>query len=373
MKTEEWSNMGKYNPFNSWKNLIHADKYEAILDRKISSPIIVNYDLTNLCNYNCNFCMFANRDRTDMTGKKYRSNKASLPKGYSLLLPKMWKDWGAKAVCLGGGGDPTMHPDFYPMIKKIKKQNLDLGIPSNGYLINKEQNWTDINENCTWIGFSIDAGNEKDYTITKGVPKEYFKQVIHNLEGLASTKKLLCTKLDIGYKFLIEETNYKSIYEAIKIASEIGCNTIQIRPSINPHQVQLFQKHGKKIWEQIQKGREDHERKDFLVMGVQHKFKSNMEKKLDFKKCRATMLSSTWCADGNVYLCTDTRGNSWALLGQHYPDPQNFINNVWGSKEHWDIVDKINHKDNCDRCTLCAQNEFFENVFIEDKMEKNLI
>jgi len=84
-----------------------------------------------------------------------------------------------------------------------------------------------------------------------------------------------------------------------------------------------------------------------------------MGKKLDFEKCRATMLTTTWCADGKVYLCTDTRGNSWAYLANHYPNPKEFIK-FWGSKEHWDIVDKINFNANCDRCTLAPQNEFFE-------------
>jgi len=316
--------------------------------------------------------MFANRDRTDPTGKEFRSSKAHLPEGYSLHLPKLWKDWGVKAVCLSGGGDPTMHPDMYKMMKEIKRNELDLGMPSNGYLINDKQKWTDINNSCKWIGFSIDAGNEEDYAKTKGVPGKWYNKVLNNLQGLAETKKNLESKLNIGYKFLIEPTNYNSIYNAIKNASEVDCNTIQIRPSINPEQVKLFTEHGDEIWSQVEQGREDYENETFKVMGVQHKFKPNMEKKHDFEKCRATMLTTTWCADGNVYLCTDTRGNPWALLGQHYPDPKKFINS-WGSKEHWDIVNKINFKDKCDRCTLTAQNEYFEKIFINDLMEKNLI
>ena len=107
-------------------------------------------------------------------------------------------------------------------------------------------------------------------------------------------------------------------------------------------------------------------------MGVTHKFKPNFDKKHNFELCRATMLTSTWCANGEVYLCTDTRGNPWAHMASHFPDPQSVID-FWGSKEHWDIVDKIDFTNKCDRCTLTAQNEYFEQVFIEDKMERNLI
>ena len=107
--TKEWGN--KYNPFNSWKDLVHAAHFEAIIKKKALPPIIVNFDLTNKCNYNCRFCMFANRERTDPSGKSFRGNNSSLPIGYALTLPKLWKEWGVKAVCVGGGGDPTMHPD----------------------------------------------------------------------------------------------------------------------------------------------------------------------------------------------------------------------------------------------------------------------
>lgn len=367
---KEWSTI--YNPFNSIKNLVHAKNFEAIIDRKkILPPIVVNFDLTNVCNYNCSFCMFANRDRTDKTGKDFRASNASLEKGYALKLPRLWKRWGVKAVCLGGGGDPTCHPDLYKMMKEIKKYGLDIGMPSNGYLINSPEHWKTINECCKWIGFSIDAGCKDDYAKTKGVSKEWFNVIINNLRNIAETKKAMGTKLNVGYKFLIEPTNYTSIYKAIKLAHNIGCNTIQIRPSINPNQKLLFKEHGAEIFNQIGRGRKEFEDENFKVMGITHKFTPSMEKKHDFNLCRATMLTTTWCADGKVYLCTDTRGNKWAYLGDHYPNPKKFIK-FWGSKQHWDIVDKIDFK-KCDRCTLCFQNEAFEKIFIEDKMERNLI
>jgi len=365
---KEWSN--KFNPFNSWKNLVHSKHFKSILNRKALPPININFDMTNICNYNCRFCMFANRKRTDKTGAKFRNNE-SLDTKYILSLPKLWKKWGVKATCIGGGGDPTCHPACTRMLMECKKQGLDIGFVTNGFLCNDIPWWLIICQTCKFVGFSIDAGNEEDYAKVKGVPAEQFYQVMRNIVSIAKTKKVLNSKVNIGFKFLIDDKNYKSIYQAIKLASEIGCNTIQVRPAISPTQVKLFKEHGKEIWNQVKRGRK-FERDDFKVMGVTHKFNPDFSKKHAFKKCRATMLTTTWCADGKVYMCTDTRGNPWAYLADHYPNPKKFIKKYWGSKDHWDKVDKINLK-KCDRCTLCAQNEFFENVFIDDKMEKNLI
>ena len=84
------------------------------------------------------------------------------------------------------------------------------------------------------------------------------------------------------------------------------------------------------------------------------------------------MLTTTWCADGRGYMCTDTRGNPWAYLADHYPNPKKFIK-YWGSKDHFNKVNKINFHKNCDRCTLSPYNEMFEKVFIEGQMDRNLI
>lgn len=364
----EW--LDKYNPFNSWKVLTHSKNFEAILKNKPIPPIVVNFDLTNKCNYNCNFCMFANRKRTDQTGQWFREGNQDLPKGYALKLPKIWKEWGVKSVCLAGGGEPSIHPDCKEFIKECNKQGLELGFVTNGYLVNDEDWWKVVAKNCKFIGFSVDAGNEDDYSKSKGVPKGYFEKVLNNIVGVANAKRKFKTKVQIGFKYLLDEFNYNSIYKAAEIASQIGVNHFQFRPAIDPN-YKFFQGKIDMIWGQIEAAQKDFENKNFKVFGVKHKFNKDLSKKHCFNKCRANMLTTTWCANGKVYMCTDTRGNPWSYLVDHYPDPMKVIE-YWGSKDHLEKVSRIDHK-NCDRCTLTAYNEMFENVFIEDKMDRNLI
>jgi len=128
--SNEWSS--PYNPFNSMKALTHAKNFEAILEENPLPPIVVNFDLTNKCNYNCRFCMFSeNRERADKTGELFREGRESLPEAYALTLPKLWKDWGVKAVCLAGGGEPTLHSDYLPFIKEC------IFIVNDGYRMDK--------------------------------------------------------------------------------------------------------------------------------------------------------------------------------------------------------------------------------------------
>ena len=362
--TKEWND--KYNPFNSWKALTHSAHFEAILAGKPLPPIVINMDLTNKCNYNCRFCMFANRERADPTGKSFRGDNSSLQKGYALTLPKLWKRWGAKAVCLAGGGEPSLHPDCLEFIRECGKNKLELGFVTNGYLVNNKKWWKTINQNCKFVGFSMDAGNKEDYAKVKGVKPEQFNETIKNIRGIVKTKG----NVQVGFKFLLDRYNQTSIYQAARIARNIGCNHFQFRPAIDNYV--YSREEIENIWKQISTAQEHFDSDTYKVIGVQHKFNLNLSKKHKFNCCRATMLTSTWAADGRVYLCTDTRGNLWADLINHYPNPEKVIE-FWGSRKHWDKVHKINFKQNCDRCTLTAYNEFFEQVFIKDKMDRWLI
>lgn len=364
----EWLN--QYNPFNSMKALTHAQHFEAILAGKPLPPIVVNFDMTNKCNYNCRFCMFGGRKRADETSESYRYNKRELTSEYIATLPKIWKDWGIKAECVGGGGDPTMHPYCLDHIVDSASQGIDVGLVTNGYLVNSPKWWDILVTHTKWTGFSIDAGTPEDYAVEKGVPAKYFTKILDNLKGLSAAKKRLNAKCNIGYKFLIDDKNQNSIFQAAELAKMCGCNTIQYRPAINDYKYNVLELN--RISEQISDAQKFLEDDNFHVYGVTHKFNPDFSKKHKFGKCRATMLTTTWCADGGVYLCTDSRGNPWAKIGEHYPDPKEFIK-TWGSPEHYAQVDKIDFKNKCDRCTLSAPNEMFEQVFMEDRMERNLV
>ena len=73
----------------------------------------------------------------------------------------------------------------------MKKNDIQLGFVTNGFLVNNDKWWKTINESCRFIGVSMDAGNENDYHVTKGVPKEWFHVVINNLKNIAATKENL--------------------------------------------------------------------------------------------------------------------------------------------------------------------------------------
>ena len=80
------------------------------------SPIRLEVDPTNRCNFRCGMCY--NSD-----SRKANPNEVSLGV-YEGLVRKMRSSNDVVAVSISGGGEPTFHPD----IKKMLSFNLDLGV-----------------------------------------------------------------------------------------------------------------------------------------------------------------------------------------------------------------------------------------------------
>ena len=57
LKLKEWTFQKRWNPFNSYKLLVHVDRWREIRrNRPVPPPVLITVDPTNVCNYNCTWC-----------------------------------------------------------------------------------------------------------------------------------------------------------------------------------------------------------------------------------------------------------------------------------------------------------------------------
>lgn len=264
--------------------------------------------------------------------------------------------WNTKAVCIGGGGESLLNNNTHYLINELNKNNIKIGIVTNGLLLDK---YTEEAKKCEWIGISVDAATPETFAKMKGIDGSNFYKVLNNIDSLAE-KNIT----EVGYKYLIHPNNYNEIYESAKIAKDIGCNLIHIRPGGNP----WFQDIGYEFTdEMIDEALKQMERaqnlnsSNFKVYGITHKFNKTWAAAKSFKECWGAYTACFVAPNGTVGLCCDRRGDSTLSLGSIY-DPS-----CWGSQKHIDMVKSINTQE-CPRCTLSHINEVFENVIIEDKM-----
>ncbi len=367
---EEWTD--EFNPFNSAKLWAQYYRWKEIQEGNVlPAPALVTIDPTNICNLKCIWC---NADYIQNKNPKSLSPQA-LDK-IADFLP-YWSDnskWeNVEAVCIAGGGEPLMNKYTGNLIKRLKQNNVEPGIVTNGTFIDKN---LEALTDCTWVGVSVDAGTPEVYKKLKG--KNLFTKVIDNIQKLTSIQE--GTELGepgkgpgVSYKFLMHPENISDIYSAAKLAKEIGCKNFHLRPYGVPWDKIKLEKDKESFrsfsYGDIEEFRRQFneasklEDENFNVFGITHKFDGDLKRTHRFDKCRAVFMTSVFepPTDKNALfdlgLCCDRRGDPQLTI-ENIKDVEE-IKKFWGSKDHWDRAKKIK-VGTCPRCTYQPHNLFYE-------------
>ena len=205
--------------------------------------------------------------------------------------------------------------------------------------------------NCRWVGVSVDAGTRETFEKVHGV--DCFDKVIENLRLLTKIKNETGSKIDIAYKFLINPINWKDLYEACKLAKEIGIRDFHARPvdlERKDFQAAMNLNYDMEaIHELFQKCHDLEEGDEFRVFTVMHKYSPDFRVIHTFRNCSSSPLMIQCCADGNVYVCADHRLEPRFKLCSHHPEPIEILN-FWGGDRHREILKSIKVSDECARC-----------------------
>ena len=343
--------MSDFNAFNKFKGLLHREHFENINSGNFLPPYCVCTDPSNMCNQNCVYCN-SNQYR--------RKSPGVMTKKHLLNLASFYKDWRIQSTIIEGGGEPLINTNTMCFIDQCQMYDIEVGIITNGVLINKSM--FNSLSGIRFIGISFDASNKKTYKAIRGT--DDFNAVVGNVTELNKHKK----SVDVNLKMLIQEHNYTEIYDFAKLAKEMGCNGAHIKPVAYenlPIKKYDLSQHTKEINEGILKAKEL-ESNTFEVHAVMYKFGDTLEHKVKFNKCTSTPIGGVFGADGNFWLCYNMRGINGFKLGSHNPDPYN-IKRLWGGNYHKSLINDIDIG-KCMRCGLTGYNEISENCIKQDKL-----
>jgi hypothetical protein len=173
--------------FTSNKIFAHHDKLSQYFDpeeKKKMGPITVEMHPSTYCNHSCPGCIYGVRNLSPC--QKHNFDMKLLPE----LIEDM-KELGVKGVNLSGGGEPLMHPNCDSIIKQLKKAGFDVGLITNGALLDKPADIENVLDNCLWVRFSVDAGSDEVYKETHGHVADFDKTVdiIKNVVGTRNMNK----------------------------------------------------------------------------------------------------------------------------------------------------------------------------------------
>jgi len=347
-----------------------------------ASPLVVEFDPTTACNLACPDCI--NRDLLNQglfTRKRIKE------------LAQEMVSAGVKAIVLIGGGEPLMHPEIGWLIEYFGKNGIQLGLTTNGTLINKYAE--SIAEYTSWVRVSVDAGTPEVYNkIRPSVTgKSEFENIIKNMEAFAKIKKG-----KLGYSFMIYSsgmfnpdkisieaplqlrfnpekqetdsfTNVDDILTAARLAKEIGCDYCEIKPMYDANHYLILQDaalmdRAKFLSEEAKKLETD-TFKVLFATKLPNLFdgKDNMEIK-NYTRCAVAQLRTLVTPSG-VYVCPYFRGRDDMRLGNVMH--QSF-KEMWDGERRKAVLERLNPVIHCKM--HCIRHE--SNLIIEDMIAEKL-
>ena len=394
-KQLEWTPAKRWNPFNSHKLLSHVTRWAEIKrNREVPPPVLVTVDPTNVCNLKCVWCNaeYIRTIRHNSLSAQAMNNLADFLAGWRHRNDP--NGYGVEAVCIAGGGEPLLNPGTPQLIDRLVANDIQVGIVTNGLNISSA---VDSLSQCTWVGVSVDAGSPDTFNTLKGLPKNSgaFEKIITNISVLVDYSRRHFTTLGkphpaygVSYKYLLyNKKNIGEIYQAAKLAKDIGCRNIHFRPAGTTwdkigtaDEINFSKQDIEHFKEQVAMAQELDD-DTFGVYGITHKFNSQFSIANYFSNCYAIFMTAVFmppsddCKADDAFtmgLCCDRRGSEKLELIKNEDDFEK-IKKWWGSSNHWAIHDQIDVASECPRCTYQPHNEIYEQVILNDAMTYKFI
>ncbi|MFZ5774275.1 MAG: radical SAM protein [Thermodesulfobacteriota bacterium] len=207
---------------NFEKLLFRPELLVMLRDGETFFPVHATISLTNLCNHRCIWC----------TVYEYQQGKARFFPGTSLLaFLGQARTRGLAAVTYVGNGEPTLHPDFEDIARKINALGIEQGIFTNG---TNAERLADTYLDCfTFVRFSLDAGSPETHAKMHGVTNA-FDSIISGIRTLCDLRRdRRGKKPQIGIQYVFHNDNIDGIHEAASLAKEIGVDYLSFKPAFN--------------------------------------------------------------------------------------------------------------------------------------------
>ena len=294
----------------------HFSRIINIFEGNILPPYEILIHPSSICNLNCKWCIcgvVSSKNNKDLllenklysldNMKKVVENILKYEKtSFNYITGKNEKFKVENVSFSGITGEPFFSADsLLYAINELSKNNIKVGVFTNGTLIKKEM--FDSILKMKYILISLDAGNEETYDKIKcqNVKTNYFNNLIKNIESLAKRKEELKSNTDINIGYVINQYNYNQIYEVAKILKKAGVHYLRFKTDIASI-LNLSSEERNEAKKQIDKAKKELCDSYFFIVEIHHVMDSN-KKKRKFKKCFIHYLVANISADAHLYPC----------------------------------------------------------------------
>ena len=329
------------------KLLKHLDRLNTWYQTGHSYPIMIDMDLTNVCNNKCPLCCGT-------------MGRETIPIDFLRKLIPELKELGVKSFGLGGGGDPTCHPNVAEVIRLIKANEMEVGMYTNGFVVSDDVMDAIVNC-CTWIRVSLDADGPEIYKKTHGMDGDAFYKVTDNIKSLVSLRNRLKSNTAIGTCYLVGPHTFRGVYGAAKLSKELGVDSLRFRPFFDWGDKKSYtEEEAKAMVEELDRCL-DFQDDSFSVSYPKHRTDRmvNSNLKRAYEKCNVTKFITSITADLKLYPCCHLKNNKKYAYGDL--TKQSF-KEIWLSDTREGFGDNYDLRDCPNPCQLDVHNKLLWNI-----------
>lgn len=330
---------------------------EYIEQRKTSGPLVVEFDPTTVCNFECPECI-----SFDLL------NKGQIGSQRTLEMVEEFYRAGAKGIIFIGGGEPLAHKGMPAPIVHAHELGMSVGLTTNGSLIHRYLD--EIAEYVAWTRVSVDAATQETFSIFR--PSHIlrsFEKVTGNMEALSHKKKGI-----LGFSFLLMErqvpngqtvTNCYEVYEAATLARDLGCDYFEYKPIVdNDHNLIPFSDAVRgSLSEQLYALPRLNTEKFQIIApkSIDHLLNSiTPDQPKSYTTCSTSELRTVVTPKG-IYPCPYKRGHEDEKIG----GPNVKFDEYWQSEERLNRTKAVNPSTDCPFYCIRHQSNIFLHMLAE--------
>lgn len=306
-------------------------------------PTKVQIDVTNKCNFDCQYCYNKNND---FLGQTEFSDDQLLK-----LVDKVIEEVNPVVISFSGGEPLTRKDVLIKAISKLKDKDIYSWLTTNASLMNKDLAVRFKEAGLNKIFTNIDSNNQEVHDSLRGFAGSLSKslQVIKDMVAVLGGDNIVGTSV-------VTKENYKSIVGSARIAVDLGVSKYHLLDFVpiskDSQKLMLTREEWLELKDDIEKS--DIAKNIKLQLCHSFLFMSDEYKKMNFPFCMAGRFTMVITASGCVVPCNHLKKKEF-LCGNVFE--QNLLD-LWQKS---DILRKFRYYDyldkgcgNCKRYSQCV-------------------
>jgi cyclic pyranopterin phosphate synthase len=365
-----------YSPL---KAVRHLDVVQAVRDGDPWRPVHVQLILSDLCNQACGFCAY--RDPSYSSSQLFyeikpgtaglRRDQGHPERNYNpnrmIAIEKALEilndcaELGVSGIQFTGGGEPTVHPDFFRIVGRAQALGMATSLVTNGVLLGKrfadgsrgDPAWSRVIRPMSWIRVSLDAGAPATYARIRNVPDWHFPSALAAIRQARAGRDLDGRGPVIGVGYVVTPDNWREVLVGARLAKESGADNIRISAQFSADDEALFAGFHEEAAILCRAAERELSDDSFAVINrFSEKLEDLKQKAPDYDVCGYQFFTTYIGADLNVYRCCVLAYNERGIIGSL---KDRSFQDLWMSQER---VDEMGHFDarGCDRCQFNGIN-----------------